>query len=174
MRSSPVALTGALCFDRAGTRLLVVEPQAISVVRRPAVDRHARRSARAHRLRRSRARRPIALPFAGRGQLAPAPCGSAAAVWPSATPIALIDDFGTVVPSDLGDLEIALPLTGRRYVGVRGSRVTLLSGSSHMAERHVCRARATRQPRKSPTWAYMQPAPSLLLLLSIVVTRSQT
>lgn len=124
MRSSPVALTGGtLCFDRAGTRLLVVEPQAISVV-----DVAARRTTRLPAFVDARAvagfddqlwiatrddqlvrtapggrvlGAPVALPFAGRGQLAPAPCGPAAAVWSSATPTALIDDFGTVVSTEL-------------------------------------------------------------------------
>jgi hypothetical protein len=50
---------------------------------------------------------PVALPFAGRGQLLAAPCGPAAAVWSSATPISLFDDLGTVVSRELGELDVA-------------------------------------------------------------------
>ena len=144
-------MTGAtLCFDRAGTRLLVVQPDAITVV-----DAAVRRTTRLSAFTDARAAAgfddqlwiatrddqlvrtdlagrvlgaPVALPFAGRGQLAPAPCGPAAAVWASAPPVALIDDFGSLVANELGEVDLALPLTGRRSVAVRGSRVTLPSG----------------------------------------------
>ncbi len=58
----------------------------------------------------------------------PAPCGPAAAVWSSNPALVLIDDFGQLAATELGDVEIVLPLTGRRFVTARGAKLTLPSG----------------------------------------------
>jgi hypothetical protein len=69
---------------------------------------------------------PIALPSVVTPHLEPAPCGSPSAFYGE---LSLVDDFGTLVRLDLGDA-LAIPFTGRRHITVRGTRVTLPSGTS--------------------------------------------
>jgi len=40
----------------------------------------------------------------------------------------MIDDFGQLAATELADVELALPLTGRRFVTTRGAKLTLPSG----------------------------------------------
>src|SRR5262245_20353212 len=116
MRPSPTSLLGTtLSFDRAGRVLIAVEPDAVSIVDVVAqrTSRIAIAGARAaagfddqvwiatsddQLVRVDLTGRPLgephSLPFAGRAVLEPAPCGAPAAVWASAPPVALIDDFG--------------------------------------------------------------------------------
>jgi hypothetical protein len=68
------------------------------------------------------------LPFSARAVIQPAPCGPVAAVWSSNPALALIDDFGQLAATELADVDIALPLTGRRFVTARGAKLTLPSG----------------------------------------------
>jgi hypothetical protein len=149
MKASPTTLLGsALAFDRAGRALIVAEPDAISVVDLVA-SRTARLPLAAARavagfddqiwiatsddrlLRVDHAGRslgePLPLPFAARAVLEPAPCGPPAAIWASSPPVALIDDFGQLRCTELADADLTLPLTGRRLVTVRGTRITLPS-----------------------------------------------
>lgn len=72
--------------------------------------------------------RPHALPNSVRSVLEPAPCGPPAAVWPGDPSVALIDDFGAFAAAELSACDLALPLTGRRFVTARGTRLTLPSG----------------------------------------------
>ena len=150
MRTAPASLTGVtLGFDRAGTQLIVGEPDAIAVVeiasgktcRLPYTDARAiagfddqvwiathddqlvRVDPGGRRLGEA-----VALPFSARGMLIPAACGPAAAVWSAAPPVALIDDFGALASVDLGDIDAAIPLTGRRCIVARGPKITLPSG----------------------------------------------
>jgi hypothetical protein len=151
MSLSPATLLGSsLVFERAGQVLVAVEPDAISVVELGAAS-HARRipipRARAvaafadqlwiashddQLVRVDHAGRPLAapsaLPFAARAALQPAPCGPPAAIWSSHPALALIDDFGELVATELAAVDLALPLTGRRLVTARGARLTLPSG----------------------------------------------
>ncbi|HEX7843371.1 MAG TPA: ATP-binding protein [Kofleriaceae bacterium] len=69
-----------------------------------------------------------ALPFAARAMLQPAPCGPPAAVWSSSPALALIDDFGQLATAEIAEVDVALPLTGRRIVTARGAKLTLPSG----------------------------------------------
>ncbi|HUJ58787.1 MAG TPA: hypothetical protein VLX92_09850, partial [Kofleriaceae bacterium] len=150
MRPSFTALTGtALSFDRAGRHLVVVEPDAVSVVevtrahtRR--LDQRDTRSVAAfddqiwlvthddqlvrldHHGRQLGT--PGQLPFAAPGILVPAPCGAAAALWSSTPAISIVDDFGQLAIAELPDADVILPLTGRRHVVARGARLTLPSG----------------------------------------------
>ncbi|MEO6777810.1 MAG: ATP-binding protein [Kofleriaceae bacterium] len=140
-------LTGrALRFDRTGRRLLVVEPTELAIV--DVVGGAVLRIAEAARaacmagdqiwvanrddqlVRYDVSGRalgePIALPVVASPHLEPAPCGSPSAIVGG---VSLLDDFGTMVRIELGD-ELAIPLTGRRHLVVRGARVTLPSGTS--------------------------------------------
>src|SRR6185503_8023288 len=151
MTPTPTTLLGsALVFDRPGQRLVAVDPDAIAVVELyPAgqTTRLAIRDARAvaafadqlwvatHRdeLARmdytGRLLAPVrSLPFAARAVLHPAPWGAAAAVWSSTPALALLDDFGQLVDTEIADVDLALPLTGRRFVTARGARLALPSG----------------------------------------------
>jgi len=150
MRPSPSTLLGStLTFDRAGRALIALESDAVSFVElassttiRIPVD-----NARAvagfddqiwiathddRLLRVDRAGHPIgqpcALRFSARAVLEPAPCGPPAALWASDPGLALIDDFGQFGASDVPACDLALPLTGRRFVAARGTRLTLPSG----------------------------------------------
>jgi len=149
--ASPTTLLGSsLAFDRTGQTLVAVEPDAISIVELGPGGQTTRlpiREARAvaafadqlwiathddQLARIDHAGRPLgtvrALPFAARAMFQPAPCGPVAAVWSSNPALALIDDFGQLSATELGDVEIALPLTGRRFVTARGAKLTLPSG----------------------------------------------
>ena len=150
MRRTPTWITSAtLGFDRSGRRLVVVSPEAISIVDlHDGVTRRLDvRDARAaiafddqvwiatadDQLERcdmtGRAiGTPSPLVFAAAGVLTPAPCGPAAAVWSSTPSLALIDDFGQLVTTELPDVDLVLPLTGRRHLVARGSRLVLPSG----------------------------------------------
>jgi AAA+ superfamily predicted ATPase len=150
MRRSTIQLASpTLCFDRAGARLVVVEPDAISVVElaRSQTRRIEVRDARAAAAfddqlwiathddqleRRDLAGHVIgeALPlaFATPATLLAAPCGPPAILWGSTPALAVIDDFGQLVRSELMEADAVLPLTGRRHVLARGGRVTLPSG----------------------------------------------
>jgi ATPase family associated with various cellular activities (AAA) len=150
MTLSPTTLLdGAMVFDRTGQTLVAREPDAISVIRfdRDQTTRLPFQRARAiaafddqlwiatcddQLVRVDPAGRLLApahaLPFATRAALQPAPCGPAAAVWSSTPALALIDDFGQLAATALGDVDLALPFTGRRFVTARGAKLTLPSG----------------------------------------------
>ncbi|HET9987273.1 MAG TPA: hypothetical protein VFQ65_02115, partial [Kofleriaceae bacterium] len=141
--------SATLGFDRSGRHLVVVEPDAISIV-----DLHDNQTRRLeHRDARGAIAfddqvwiataedqlercdvmgRPIGTPyplaFAASGVLTAAPCGPAAAVWSSTPALAVIDDFGQLVTTELPDVDLVLPLTGRRYLVARGARLVLPSG----------------------------------------------
>jgi len=146
--TSPISLLGSeLCFDRGGRRLIAVEPDALIVVEAGRqTTRLAYRNVRAvagfddqlwiatddELVRVDPTGHPIgnALPiaFASGATLVPAPCGPAAAVWTATPPIALVDDFGTLVRVDLLDTNLAVPVSGRKHIACRGSKVTFPSG----------------------------------------------
>ena len=151
MRLSPTTLLGnSLVFDRTGQTLIAVEPDAISIVELGADGQTTRlpiRDARVvaafadqlwiathddqlaridHAGRALRAAHSI--PFSARAVLQPAPYGPAAAVWLSNPALALIDDLGQLAATELVDVDIAFPLTGRRFITARGSELTLPSG----------------------------------------------
>jgi len=150
MRPSPTTLLGTtLSFDRAGRALIAIEADGIAIVdvARQRTARLAVPGARAavgfddqiwiatadDQLLRvdgtgRRLAEPRRLPFASGAVLEPAPCGSPAAVWSSAPPVALLDDFGQLRQTELADADLTLPLTGRRFLSVRGARLTLPSG----------------------------------------------
>jgi hypothetical protein len=151
MSLSPTTLLGSsLVFERAGRALVAIDPDAISVVelgaaghtRRIPIPRARAVAAFADQLwiashddqlvRVDHAGRPLAapsaLPFSGCAALQPAPCGPPAAIWSSRPALALIDDFGQLVATELAAVDLALPLTGRRLVTARGARLTLPSG----------------------------------------------
>jgi len=151
MRPSPITLLGTtLTFDRAGQSLIALEPDAISIVDlgvSKGTSRFAMRDARAvagfddqvwiathddQLIRLDRGGHPIgeprALPFAACAMLQPAPCGPPAAIWGSLPAVAMIDDFGQFGSSELADADLTLPMTGRRFVTVRGTKLTLPSG----------------------------------------------
>lgn len=85
-----------------------------------------------HLLRFDHSGRPIggphALPFCITAALEPAPCGAPAAVWASDPALAMVDDFGQFCATELAPCDFALPLTGRRFVFARGTRLILPSG----------------------------------------------
>ena len=150
MKASPtITLLGsALTFDRTGTSLIAVEPDAISIVElgprartlrlpipdvRAAIGFDDQLWIVTHDdalLRVDRFGHPIGqletLPFLSRACLEPAPCGPPAAIWGSE--LAVFDDFGQLARTELADSDLALPLTGRRFVTVRGTKLTLPSG----------------------------------------------
>jgi hypothetical protein len=151
MTLSPTTLLGkSLVFDRTGQTLVAVEPDVISVVELGAGGQTTRfpiHDARAvaafadqlwvatydNQLARvDHAGRPLgpvhSLPFSARAVLQPTPSGPAAAVRSSKPAFALVDDFGQFVATELVDVDIALPLIGRRFVTVRGGKLTLPSG----------------------------------------------
>ena len=149
MLPSTTLLGSSLVFDRAGQRLVAVEPDAVSVIELGGgrTTRLPIRGARAvaafadqlwvatqddQLARIDPTGRPLApvraLPFATRRMLQPAPCGPAAAVWSSSPALALIDDFGQLAATEIPDVDLALPLTGRRFVTARGARLTLPAG----------------------------------------------
>ncbi len=150
MRQAPTSLTGtALAFDRSGNRLLALEADALAVVElaRGGVKRLPVPGARAvagfddqlwlatasdELVRMDYAGYAlgpaIPLGFAAQPLLLAAPCGLPAAIWASAPAVAVIDDFGQPVRTELADADLVIPLTGRRHVSARGSRVTLPSG----------------------------------------------
>jgi len=69
---------------------------------------------------------PFALPAVVSPQLEPAPCGAPGAVYGASS---VLDDFGTLVRSELGD-DLAIPFTGRRHLSVRTARLMLPSGAT--------------------------------------------
>ncbi|MBX3160697.1 MAG: ATP-binding protein [Deltaproteobacteria bacterium] len=144
--SSPL-IGGGLRFDRSGTRLSATEPDAISVVELATYRtiRIALTDVRGvagfddqlwiatsddHLLRVDHAGRTIgtsvALPFTAQPILAPAPCGPAAAIWGRTALVA--GDGGDLARTELAEATTIIPITGRRHVIVRGSRVILPSG----------------------------------------------
>lgn len=151
MTASPMTLLeGSLAFDRAGKTLIAAERDAISIIelggdgqttRLPIHDAraiaafvdqlwivtHDDRLVRVDRAGRALGP-PCALPFATRAVLDPAPCGPAAAIWPSSPAVALIEHFGQLASTELVGGELTLPLTGRRFVTAHGARLTLPSG----------------------------------------------
>ncbi len=160
MRQTSILLTSpTLSFDRGGTRLVVVEPDAIAIVDldRSQTRRMEYRSARAAAAfddqlwivthddqleRRDLAGHPLgeacALAFASPAAWLPAPCGPAAAVWGAAPALALIDDFGQLVRTEIAAADVVLPLTGRRHVVVRGGKLLMPSGVvAQLAGSHV-------------------------------------
>jgi ATP-dependent 26S proteasome regulatory subunit len=70
---------------------------------------------------------PVALPPMVTPHLEPAPCGPPAAICGD---VALVDDFGEIVRVAVEPDVLAIPLTGRRHVTIRGSRVVMPSGAS--------------------------------------------
>src|SRR3569623_665463 len=152
MKPSPVSLVGSrLCFDPSGAVVVAIEPDAIEIA--------DLRAGKTHRLtyphvcavvafadqlwiatsdeclaRSDFAGRalgdPIALPFAATGAFVPAPCGPPAAVWTSTPAVALFDDLGVLRQVDASDADATFPLTARRHLTARGSRLTLPSGST--------------------------------------------
>jgi AAA+ superfamily predicted ATPase len=150
MRAEPVSVTGTtLAFDRAGKRLLAVEPDAVAVVDLAAskttriecgdvravagfddqlwIATHGDTLVRLDPAGRTIGE-PIALPFAARAILVAAPCGAPGAVWLAAPALAVFDDFGQLAAHELPEADATIPLTGRRFVVARGGRVTLPSG----------------------------------------------
>jgi len=155
MTASPMTLLeGGLVFDRSGQTLIATEPEAISIIELDAGGQTRRlpiRDARAvaafddqlwiathdnELVRIDHAGRalgpPCSLPFAIRAVLDPAPCGPAAAIWSSTPAVAWIDEGGRLAEVELADVEIALPLTGRRFVTAQGAKLTLPSGHTVM------------------------------------------
>ena len=152
MKPSPVSLVGSrLCFDPSGAVVVAIEPDAIAIA--------DLRAGKTHRLAYPHARAvvafadqlwiatsdeclarsdfagralgdPIALPFAATGAFVPAPCGPPAAVWTSTPAVALFDDLGVLRQVDASDADATFPLTARRHLTARGSRLTLPSGST--------------------------------------------
>ncbi len=136
-------------FSRSGRHLIAAEPDGISIV-----DRHHSRTARltipnvralagfddqvwiaSHDDQLIRTElggrvfgEPCALPFSAGAVLLPAPCGAPAAVWASLPHVALIDDLGQTAKTEVAEADAVIPLTGRRFVVARGSRLVLPSG----------------------------------------------
>jgi hypothetical protein len=147
--ASTALLAESMVFDRTGQTLVAMEPDAISIIRFDSGQttrlpfQHARavaafddqvwiathddKLARVDPAGRMLAP-PHALPFAARAALQPAPCGPAAALWASMPALALIDDFGQLAATELADVDLALPFTGRRFVMARGAKLTMPSG----------------------------------------------
>jgi hypothetical protein len=138
-----------LVFSRSGRHLIAAEPDGISIVDRDhsRTTRLAIANARAvagfddqvwiashddQLIRTELGGRvfgePCALPFTTRAILLPAPCGAPAAVWASLPHVALIDDLGQTARTELAEADVVIPLTGRRFVVARGSRLVLPSG----------------------------------------------
>ena len=141
MRPSPVTLLeGSMAFDRSGQTLIAAAREAILIIELDAGGRTTRlpiRDARAvaafpdqlwiathddQLVRVDLAGRllgaPHALPFAARAVLEPAPCGPPAAIWPSTPAVALIADSGRLAAAELADVDLALPLIGRRLANL--------------------------------------------------------
>jgi hypothetical protein len=138
-----------LAFSRSGQHLFVVEPDGISIVDR-AQDRPVRLAIAGARavagfddqlwiataddqmIRAELGGRvlgqPCPLASSPRPALTPAPCGAAAAVWASSPRIALVDDLGHLARTELEDADAIVPVTGRRFVVARGTRLALPSG----------------------------------------------
>lgn len=151
MPSSLTNLLGSsLVFDRAGRALIAIAPDTVSIVELGGAGQTTRlpiRDARAvaafvdqlwiatyddQLARVDHAGRPLgpvhSLPFSARAVLQPASCGRAAAVWSSNQPLALVDDFGQIATTEFVDVDLAFPLTGRRFVTAHGAKLTLPSG----------------------------------------------
>ena len=147
MRVLPTSLaSNALCFDRAGRRLLSIQDDGIAVVdlAHSRTDRIAKAGVRAlvgfddqlwvateNELERldyaGRVLGPATpLDYATTALLLPAACGAPAAVWASTPLLALIDDLGTIARTTL-DADLAIPFTGRRHVIARGAKLVLPS-----------------------------------------------
>ncbi len=147
MRPIPSFLTSpTLAFDRDGRRLIAVDADAIAVVdlarsetvriEQPAVraaigfadqiwiashdDRLLRFTPAGAPLG-----EPVVLPFAAPAMFVTAPCGPAAALWGD---LALHGEGTQLVRTELPDAELALPLTHRRHIVVRGGRLVMPSG----------------------------------------------
>ena len=152
MKPSSVSLVGSrLCFDPSGGTVFAIEPDAIAIA--------DLRAGKTHRLPYAHARaitalvdqlwiatsdeslvrtdfagrtlgEPSALPFAATGLFVPAPCGPPAAAWSSTPAVVMFDDLGTLRSLDGSDADATFPLTARRHLTARGSRLTLPSGST--------------------------------------------
>ena len=72
---------------------------------------------------------PCSLPV-GAGSLIAAAAGTAAALWTSSPAIALLDEGGVIKTMPAPATDLALPLTGRRWVTATGARVVAPSGLS--------------------------------------------
>jgi hypothetical protein len=130
------AVTVARARGEGTVRIPVVQPIAavafvdqvwIAHGREPVLSRHALDGRRLDGL---------ALPIASEATLLAAPVGAPAAVWTAAPPLAVpplavIDEpAGLVQVGGPGGAELAVPLTGRRWVVASGARVTAPSGLS--------------------------------------------
>jgi len=137
-----------LSFDRAGRHLAVIEPDAIALVdlarsQTTRIDHAGARATAAfddqiwvatcddELVRFDPAGRRIGdavpLAFSTPALLAAAPCGPPAAVWGCQPALAIHDDFGELIRTELV-AELAIPLTGRRHVIVRAGKLVLPSG----------------------------------------------
>ncbi|MEO8550985.1 MAG: hypothetical protein ABI678_13460, partial [Kofleriaceae bacterium] len=147
MRPIPSFLTSpTLTFDREGGRVIAVDADAIAVVdlarsETVRIEQHAARAAIGFAdqiwiasqddrlLRYTPAGSPIGealvLPFAAPAMFVSAACGPAAALWGD---LALHCEGSQLVRAELPGVELALPLTHRRHVIARGSRLILPSG----------------------------------------------
>jgi hypothetical protein len=150
VRPSLVSVTGTtLGFDRAGRSLLAVDPDAIAVVelgtartvRLPCADARAAIAfddqvwiaTRDDQLvRTDRGGRqlgePLALTFAPRALFVPSSVGTAAAVWAASPALSIVDDFGCPASTEIHDVDLAIPITGRRVLVARGAKLGLPSG----------------------------------------------
>ena len=150
MGAPRVSVTGStLSFDRQGTVLIAAEQDGIAVVDLvgPRTTRLPYSDARAvvgfddqiwiatrvgQLLRVEHGGRvlgePVLLPFAQHDVLVPASFGAPAAIWCASPPLAILDDFGCSAHVEVGDVDAALPITGRRWLVASATKLTLPSG----------------------------------------------
>lgn len=125
--SSTTLLGNSLVFDGTGQTLIAVDPDAISVIELGAGGQTTRLPIRyAHTVAAFADQLWIAIHD---DQLAP--CGPAAAVWSSNPALALIADFGQLAVTEIAEVDLPPPLTGRRgrrFITTRGAKLTLPSG----------------------------------------------
>jgi hypothetical protein len=141
-----------VAFSRDGRSLIAVDADAVTIarargegtVRIPVAQpiaavgfadqvwiAHGREPALARHALDGRRLGTLALPLAGGASLLAAPVGAPAAVWTAAPPLAVIDEpAGLARVAGPGGAELAIPLTGRRWVVASGARVTAPSGLS--------------------------------------------
>jgi hypothetical protein len=158
VRTSPVSLTGTtLRFDRAGRVLLAADGDGVAIV--DLVSSHTTRlpypdaravvgfddqvwiATRDHLLVRvDRGGRvlgdAVELPFAQHAVLVPTSFGGAAATWLATPVVSIIDDFGSTAHVTVEDVDIALPIAGRRLLVTSGARLTLPSGVQALLPPH--------------------------------------
>jgi len=136
-----------LAFSRDGHRLVAVDEDGVSIVdlrdrptRRIAVARARAavafsdqvwvvRGGTVERFEYDGAHRDV-IPFAlpEMGAMVAAPVGEAAALYSATPPLALLEDAGALRTGAVPACDVAIPLTGRRWVTVTGARVTVPSG----------------------------------------------